>query len=249
MTSNFLYDQLVQQHKQPHITREELLRFYQTYEPGLKSSTFAWRIHDLKEKKLLTPVKQGLYMLSGKPSFHPIITPILKKLGQTIHSLFPNAAYCVWNTAWLSEWMIHQPGRFLSLVEVEAAATESAFYGLKDQGYSHVFLNPDARLLERYVYEERTSIVVKTLVTKAPVVLENKIVVPVLEKLLVDLFIDRELFASFQGQELINIFNNTYRQYALNITTLLAYARRRGREKDLSGFIDKNTQLNAFLHV
>ena len=188
-------------------------------------------------------------MLSGKPSFHPMITPILKKLSQTIHSLFPNAAYCVWNTAWLSEWMIHQPGRFLSLVEVEAAATESAFYGLKDQGYSHVFLNPDVRLLERYVYEERTSIVVKTLVTKAPVVLENRIVVPVLEKLLVDLFIDRELFASFQGQELINIFNNTYRQYALNITTLLAYARRRGREKDLSGFIDKNTQLNAFLHV
>jgi hypothetical protein len=238
---------LVRQHKQSHITREELRRFYQTYEPRLKPSTFAWRIHDLKEKQLLTPVKQGIYMLSGKPFFHPTIVPLLKKLGQTVHSHFPNIAYCVWNTAWLSEWMIHQPGRFISLIEVEAATAESVFYGLKDQGYSHVFLNPDARMLERYVYEERASIVIKTLVTKAPVTLENKIVVPTVEKMLVDLFIDRDLFAPFQGQELINIYNNIYRQHALNITTLLAYARRRGREKDLSDFIHKNTHLNAIL--
>jgi len=39
--------------------------------------------------------------------------------------------------------MIHQPDRFLLLVEVEALATESVFYFLKDEKYKNVDINPD----------------------------------------------------------------------------------------------------------
>jgi hypothetical protein len=204
----------------PHTTREELLSFYRSFEPDLKDSTFAWRIHSLKEKNLLKPVRK----------------------------VFPTVQFCVWSTKWLNDWMIHQPGRFLLLVEAEAAATESVFYFLKDEHYKNVFLNPDDTLLERYIYEETESIIVKPLITKAPLEKRKKIATPSLEKILVDLFIDQKLFSPFQGSELIYIYNTLHSKYALNITKMTAYAKRRTKEEELLDFMTKNTNLSELLN-
>lgn len=249
MPKDFFIEQLKQRFNgQPYITREELLDFYRSFEPDLKEATFGWRIYALKEKNLLKPVKQGVYTLSVKPQFHPLLEPRLKELSIKIGKQFPSARHCVWSTRWLNEWMIHQPGRFLLLVEIETTATESAFYFLKDENFRNVYLNPDDNLLERYIYEETETIIVKTLVTKAPIKKEKKISIPILEKILVDLFVDKKLFAPFQGSELTHIYNNAYRLYALNITKLLAYARRRTKEQELLDFITKNTQLAELLN-
>ncbi len=52
---------------QSSITRIELLDFYRSYEPDLKESTFAWRIHDLKQKNILQTIGLSLYTLAQKP--------------------------------------------------------------------------------------------------------------------------------------------------------------------------------------
>ena len=85
------------------------------------------------------------------------------------------------------------------------------------------------------------------MVTKAPVKKDKKIAIPAPEKILVDLFVERKIFAPFQGSELVHIYNNLYKQYALNITKLLAYAKRRTKEQELLDFITKNTQLTELL--
>jgi hypothetical protein len=245
---DFIIEQLKQKFAgQAHITRNELLSFYRSFEPDLKEATFGWRIYALKEKNLLKPVRKGVYTLIAKPQFHTIIDSKQKELSNKINKQFPSIKYCVWNTRLLNEWMIHQPGRFLILVEVETSVTEAVFYFLKDSNYKNVFLNPDEELLERYIFEETETIIVKTLVSKSPLYKEKKIPVPSAEKILVDLFIDKKIFAPFQGSELVNIFNNVYKQYALNITKLLAYAKRRTKEPELLDFITKNTQLTELL--
>ena len=228
----------------PHITREELLGFYRSVEPDLKESTFAWRIYSLKEKSQLKPIRRGVYTFSTKPQFHPQVEPKLNEIALKLNKAFPVARKCVWNTQWLNEWMIHQPGRFLLLVEVEAVATESVFYFLKDEKYKNVYLNPDENLLERYIYEESESIIVKPLVTKAPLEKEQQISTPSLEKILVDIFVDRKLFNAFQGSELVHIFNTLYSTYALNITKMTAYAKRRAKDQELIDFMTKNTLLS-----
>lgn len=248
MPKDFIIEQLKQRFTgQSHITREELFDFYRSFEPDLKEATFTWRIYSLKEKNLLKSVRKGVYTLSVKPQFHPQVEPKLKDIAGKISKQFPAARYCVWSTRWLNEWMIHQPGRFLLLIEVEASATESVFYFLKDGSYKNVFFDPDDTLLERYIYEQTESIIVKTLVTKAPVKKEKKIAIPAPEKILVDLFVERKIFAPFQGSELVHIYNNLYKQYALNITKLLAYAKRRTKEQELLDFITKNTLLTELL--
>ena len=248
MPKKFIIEQLKQRFAgKSHITREELFDFYKSFEPDLKETTFTWRIYSLKENNLLKSVRKGIYMLSAKPAFHPQIESRLKDISVKIGKQFPAVRYCVWSTRWLNEWMIHQPGKFLLLVEVEASASESVFYFLKDANYKNVFFNPDDNLIERYVYEQTESIIVKTLITKAPIKKEEKIVIPTAEKLLVDLFVERKIFAPFQGSELVHIYNTLYEQYSLNITKMLAYAKRRTKEKELLDFITKNTLLKALL--
>ncbi len=248
MSTDFLIEQLKQRFaKQPQISREELFDFYRSFEPDLKESTFTWRIYSLKEKNLLKPVKRGIYTISSKPQFHPQIEPRLKDIAAKVSRQFPVARYCVWSTRWLNDWMIHQPGRFLLLVEAEVLAAESVFNFLKDENYKNVFYKPDENLIERYIFEQIESIIVKPLVTKAPLKKVNKIAIPSPEKLLVDLYVESKLFAPFQGSELVNIYNNIYNKYTLNITKLLAYAKRRTKEQDLLDFINKNTQLIELL--
>jgi len=249
VSNNFFIERLKQRFgEQRYINREELFDFYRSFEPELKESTFTWRIYSLKEKNILKPVKTGVYMLSTKPQFNPEIESKLNDISEKLKKKFPVAKYCIWNTRWLSDWMIHQPGRFLIIVEVEVLAAESVFYFLKDENFKNVFYCPDDNLLERYVYEEQESIIVKQLVTKAPLRKIKGMVFPTPEKLLVDLFVERKLFAPYQGSELINIYNNVYRQYTLNITKLLAYAKRRTKEQELIEFITANTQLTELLN-
>lgn len=187
-------------------------------------------------------------MLSDKPSFNPAVEPRLMEIGEKVGKQFPMVKFCLWSTRWLSDWMIHQPGKFLIMVEVELSSAESVFHYLKDENYLNVYYNPDDKLLERYVYEKQESIIVKQLITKAPLKRLKKIAFPTPEKILVDLFIESRLFAPFQGTDLIQIFNTIYKEYTLNITKMLAYAKRRTKEQELREFITNNTQLAELLN-
>ena len=249
MSNNYFIDQLRQRFsEQRYITREELYSFYRSFEPDLQDATFTWRIYSMKEKNILKPVRTGVYILSDKPSFNPVVEPKLMEIGEKVKKQFPMVKFCLWSTRWLSDWMIHQPGKFLIMVEVELSSAESVFYYLKDENYLNVYYNPDDKLLERYVYEEQESIIVKQLITKAPLKTIQGITFPIPEKILVDLFIDRRLFAPYQGFDLIQIFNTVYKEYTLNITKMLAYAKRRTKENDLIEFITNNTQLAELLN-
>jgi hypothetical protein len=249
VSNNFFIERLRQRFsEQRYITREELYSFYRSFEPDLKEATFTWRIYSLKEKNILKPVRTGVYMLSAKPSFNPTVEPRLMEIAKKVKKQFPMVKFCLWSTRWLSDWMIHQPAKFLIMVEVELSSAESVFYYLKDENYLNVYYNPDDKLLERYVYEEQESIIVKQLITKAPLKRLKGIAFPTPEKILVDLFIERRLFAPYQGTDLIQIFNTVYKEFTLNITKMLAYAKRRTKEQELIEFITNNTQLAELLN-
>lgn len=248
MSTNFFTYQLeIKFHGKEFITRDELYEFYKLYEPDLSQATFSWRIHNLKEKNILQSVKRSIYTLEEKKLFQPIIAPKLKALDIKVAKEFPTVNNCVWSTKWLNEWTIHQSGKFLTMVEVESSATESVFYFLKDANYKNVFLNPTEDIIEKYIYEQVETIIVKPLLTKAPIQQKKHLNVPTLEKILVDLFIDKRLYAPFQGGELINIFNTVYKNYGINITKVLGYAKRRGKDEALLEFITKNTLLKKLV--
>lgn len=127
--------------------------------------------------------------------------------------------------------MIHQPGRFYILIEVEREAVQSVFFFLKENKYS-AFVEPTKELIEKYVPFEKETLVIKALVSEAPVKMVNGVCFPTLEKMLVDIFCDDLIFAAQQGSEMRNIFQEAITKYMVNENRMLRYAdRRRKKEK------------------
>lgn len=244
VASNFIFEQLKQKFKdQESFSREALYDFYLGFEPDLKENTFRWRIYNLKEKNLIRPISRKEFTLAYKPNYTPILEDTERKLSLIIEREFKTLKKAIWSTRIISEFMLHQPARFFTIIETEKEATEPLFHFLVDNNIKNVFLKPDEKELHRYMSELDNAIVVQFLVSKAPLQEIKKVSTVTIEKILVDLFCDKKLFYPYQGSELVFIFNNVYHKYAIDFTKLFSYAQRRRREADLVDFISERTDI------
>lgn len=224
-------------------TRNELYNFYTGFEPGLNGNTFAWRIHDLKAKKIIRAVSRSEFSLAYKPHYTPIIDKKLKDIYTLLDKSFPDLKKAIWSTQWITEFMLHIPGRYFTIIEVEKGSLESIFYFLKEHNYREVFVQPEKKEIDLYIAESTRAIIIKPLISLSPLQKQKKLTTPALEKLLLDIFAERDVFTVFQGHELSIIFNNAYSKYQLNLSKLMAYARRRGKAQALAAFISQKTDV------
>lgn len=224
-----------------YFSREDLLNFFLRYEPDLKEGTFGWRIYDLKQKNIIKAVQRGQYKISYKPKFQPEINREVLRLTKQTSGAFPGVRFCIWDTGWLAEFMRHQSSRRIILVDVEKDFTEDLFHELRSRLFHKIFLNPGEKEIDYYISEDSQPVVVRKLVTRAPIqkrrMQKLQVYTPHLEKILVDLFVDAKLLYYYQGQELINIYDHAFSRYTVNVTRLFSYAQRRGKEQDIKAFL------------
>ncbi|MEX2594696.1 MAG: DUF6577 family protein [Anditalea sp.] len=225
------------------ISREELNNFYKEYDPNLKEATFRWRIHDLKGKKIITHISKTQFYLGYKPKYHTPIGDAEQKLYKKIQKQFPGVRQCVWSPSVLNEFMLHQPQGIISILEVEPDALEPVFHFLKDSNFRNVYLQPSEKEMIYYVFETDAAIVLQPLISKAPIQKTKQIFVPTIEKILVDIYSDRDLYRAYQGTELINIVNYAYQHYAVDFTKLFSYAKRRRKDRELRAYLSANTNI------
>lgn len=227
-------------------TYEELYKFYKEKEPELKIGTFKWRIYKLKEKGIITDLKRGVYKLGSQKEFVPKINTNIKRLYNSLLKKYPYVQINIWETSWLNDFMNHQPFNSLVIIEVDKDILEPAFYFLKEK-HNAVYINPKKDDIEKYISNENV-IIVKSIIKGAPNIKIDKVNIPRIEKILVDLFFESELFRTYQGQELINIFERIFEKYSINLTILYRYARNRGIKEKIINFIVKNTKIkNSYI--
>lgn len=169
----------------------------------------------------------------------PEMDKSLKILSRKIQKQFPFINTCVWSTKWLNEFMLHQPGRFYTILEVDRDVMESVFYALNDQS-KKVFLDPSAEILNQYVVNTKAPIIITHLTTEAPTQKVNQVPTTTLEKMLVDIYCNPNLFATFQGAELKRICETAFKKYYINESKMLRYANRRGKKAEIQELINKS---------
>ena len=221
------------------ISRGALKQFYQQFDPGLKETTFSWVIYELKKKNLLLAIDRGVFKLYEGPvlpEYSPLLSKKLQTLYKKIKAQFPYVGFCLWETSCLNEFLLHQMGNVLIVIEVEANAAEAVFYHLKENR-RNVYLSPTPQEFERYVYSSPDSIVIKKLVSQSPLLYKKGIPTPKLEKLIVDLFTDTEFYYPYQGKERTTLFQNVFERYRLSLKTLYRYAGRRKCRQQLEDYL------------
>jgi hypothetical protein len=224
-------------------SRAELYNFYLQFDEELKETTFRWRIYSLKQQKVISTVARSVYVLSSKSEFYPVISVKEEKLCVAISRQFPMLKYCIWNTNIVNELMLHIPNKSLTIIEVENEAIELVFNFLKNEGTKNLFFQPSEKEIQHYIAPLENAIIVQSLVTKSPTQIVSKTTTTTLEKLLVDLYSNKNLFSTYQGTELIHIFNKGYNKYVLDFSKMLSYASRRNKRNELINFLETKTDI------
>ena len=218
------------------ISREKLGKLIKEDFPELSEGTITVYLSKLKKAGIINNPERGVYSITDKQIFNPEINQTLKKVYNKIQKEFPFIDVCVWNTKWLNDLMRHQPFKNYTIIEVEKEAEEQIFNTISEWN-KNVYFNPNEEILERYISSNTEEVtIIKSLVTEAPTTKNNKIAIPTLEKLLVDIIIDKELFATQQG-ELDFIYKSAFKKYAINTAKMKRYAIRRNKESELEKII------------
>ncbi len=222
----------------------EIAKFYYSFEPNLKRTTLNWRIYKLVELGIIQRIGRGVFALGEAMIFEPEISVPLSKMYNDIKGNFPFIELCIWSTEVLNEFSLHQSNRRIVLIETDKDTNEAIFYFLKEQ-YDNVFLNPDRVLLEQYVFDIPNAIVIKPLISESPLQEVNEINTITIEKMLVDLYCDTDLFGAFQGNEMRIIYSEAFNKYTINSNRLLRYASRRGKKEEIEEYITQIIGNNA----
>jgi len=190
----------------------------------------------LVQMGILNRIGRGKFTLGGHKLFIPEISNTIKSLHNKLERVFPYLKICLWNTSIINEFMIQQPGRFYLMVEVEKDAVQSVFFFLKEARYS-VFIEPTKEIIEKYIPDEKETLIVKSLVTEAPLQKIEGINMVTIEKMLVDIFCDKIIFSAQQGSEMRTIFKEALNKYTVNENRMLRYADRRRRKERFSDYL------------
>lgn len=232
--------ELIGEHKT--ISSKKLFELLQEYDPDLKYSTLKWRIYSLKEQDLIKNAGRGLYEIGNNlPEFSPPIKRKIRLINNHINKLFPYLDYSIWTTQWLCDYMLHQPMSYITLIDVDPDASSSVFNKLRNKwNNTKVLFKPDADEFDRYAIGIQNLIIVKDLVSESPLRRMDGVPTPMIEKIIVDIFTEKIIFAAYRGKELSIIFNELNSKFSINKTKLLRYAQRRKCVSELLA------QLNLF---
>lgn len=218
------------------VSKETLLEYICGEFPELRKSSINVYLSQLKKEGVIKNPSRGFYRLRSKEEYKPIVDIKLKRLFNKVSKEFPFAKLCVWNTKWLNEFMRHQPFKFYTVLEVEKDVAESVFHALNIEG-KQVFLEPDSETFQLYISNSPEALIIKQLVSESPLKTINEVETPALEKLLVDMTIDTELYAS-QQSEINFIYETVFKKYEINKNKMKRYAYRRNREREVEKLIN-----------
>lgn len=218
------------------LSRRDLIDAIHKDYPSWTPSTITVYMSKLTKAGKLRRPYRGMYTLSSKKSFHPEITPVLKKLYNKVHKDYPFVTICVWDSRWLNSLMRHQPFKQYIIIEVEKDVVSQAFNSI-NESFKNVYMNPDSAIFDYYISNVNEATIIRPLISEAPIDNEKKVAIPTLEKLLVDMLTDKDLFAAQQG-EIEDIFLNAFEKYAINEARMKRYAIRRNREKEITDLLN-----------
>jgi len=230
--------------------KADLRNFYQKRVPSLSEPAFRRILYALERRDQIIPVDAGVYRFPNGHNtslalkkFTPSFSAELRQIDYEVKTAFPYAEAMIWETRLLHEFMLHQPGQSQVILETEKDASESIFNFLNTRWIGRVFLQPDRLTFERYVLPRSDSIVITSLLSQSPHQKVEGISTPKLEKILVDIFSDEDIFYIFHEEELVYIFEAAFERYQVSQKAIFRYAQRRKRGQKLRDFLQKKTRI------
>ena len=220
-------------------TTADIAAYFRKEEPEINQMTINWRVYKMIQDSVIVRTSRGHFRIGDKKSFTPVLDKNLSTVAKKISRQFPFVSFSVWDSAVLNSLAQHLSNKCFYIIEAEKDAVEIIFHFLQDKKKA-VYLNPTENIVENYIQSERAKpFIVKNLISEAPTVSVNDIVTSSIEKILVDVYCDTNIFQAYHGNELYSIYSNAFSQYSINHGKLLRYASRRGKKEEIQNIISQ----------
>ena len=226
--------------KTSQFTRKELITYLEEQKQIVSPNALSIQLDRLLKSNELTRIERGVYSLhtTSNKNFIAFISDEIKQLNLQLKTRFPYADFCVWSSKTIAPYMHHIPNLNYIYIDVERDVTESVFDYLNGNSSVRVFLCPNQDDFSRYI-NGNESIIVRTLISEAPLQIIEGTNTPTIEKLLVDIVGDIE-FLFLQGSEINHVYTSAFEKHNINKNKLLRYAARRGRKEEVEELIKIN---------
>jgi hypothetical protein len=217
-------------------TTTDIVQFYKKLEPGVLKPTVNWRVYELVNRNILERIGKGKFRLGEGNTFIPDLNTKHFIVNAMIKKNFPFINYCIWDSAFITEFSQHIPKTSFMLVDVERGSEASVYHLLREQ-FREVFLMPGKKILGDNFSGLKKPVILRTFVSEAPYKEIRNVPVATLEKIMVDLFSDGE-FTYLSSNEMAFIFTSAFERYTVSESKLIRYADRKGKKKRLLEFLN-----------
>jgi hypothetical protein len=221
-------------------TRKELIVYLEKHQQSVSPNAVSVQLKRLLNNNALIRPKLGVYALpeQSKTDFFVANIDDVKQISEQIKQEFPFVNYCVWNSKVILPYIHHVPNLNFLVVDVERDATEAVFNVLNSNNSNRIFLMPTQTDFDRYIIGNK-AIIVRQLVSEAPLQFFENVPVPTIEKILVDMVGDVE-FSFLRGAEMYYVYTTVFERHKINKNKLLRYATRRGRKQEVQQLLTDN---------
>ena len=210
----------------------DIFRFYSEQNPNIPRTTVNWRIYNLVQSGVIQRIGRGVYRLGKSNTFQMELPSIIKKIASNIRKEFPYTNFCAWELAVVNFFSHNLINFNLLFIDVERDAVDAIYHKLKEVRKNVV----NIRKTYDDISELTGNICIRPLVSHAPIQTQEKTQVATLEKILVDLATDKEFF-SFQGNEILTIYENAFKKFTINESAMLRYAARKEKRETINKII------------
>ena len=217
----------------PVIQVSDIYLYYSEREADIKQTTTYLRIKTLVKNGVLQRIGKGQYHLGKHEAFTQEISRKMKEIEKIVDNKFLLTKYCQWDLSCINYFSQHLINFNVQFVDVERDVLDSMYYALKEK-FPKVM---QVGNLYADLSEFKDTIIVRPLISEAPIQKSGKTYVATLEKILVDLAMDDE-FISFQGNEIHTIFYTASQKYTLNRNTMLRYAARKHKREEMEKLLE-----------
>ena len=198
--------------------------------------------HETLKKNLSRFKKQGIIHSAGKgwysflPDVFELDTTPIRNIINLLKREFPLLEFNVWSTEQLLPYFHHIPTRFFVFVYSDRDYLITIFEHLTEKGKA-VYLNPSKKDAEKIYNVDRETIILRPSITEEPI--ENNH--SKIEKVLVDLYIEKDNITILDEWEFERIFENIASRNSIYIDVIHYYIRRRVLSRDcpLYAILDK----------
>lgn len=182
--------------------------------------TFKQNLNHLTKEKTIFDAGRGWYSTVAD-EFHLDTHPV-EHIVKNIRKEFPLLEFSCWSTEQIKAYFHHLQARFVTFIYSDWDTLTTLFAQIRHK-YDNIYLNPKKEEVYKNFEIGEHTLVLRPTISEAPV---NKNYATI-EKILVDLYLEKDRLILINGSEYDRVFKNVIRPSRINISKLLRYSKRR----------------------